>query len=162
MPGTYTRYLFWCCGILTKIPRKPFCAWWHIFNTFVPTCALDFRTKHGQNNIHKCDTKGFVPVAGLNGVLVLPYLFIRSLIVSNGKMWSIVYMNAKWRYAYETLACIISECAIVRNVLHITSTCPFISWCSGADNVKWTPWVWNHSLNSLEVHCVPASAEILF
>ena len=23
----YTRYPFWCCGIPTKMPRNPFCAW---------------------------------------------------------------------------------------------------------------------------------------
>ena len=47
--GTYTRYPFWCCGIHTKMPRNPFCAWWRIFNLFVWTCAIAFCTTHGQN-----------------------------------------------------------------------------------------------------------------
>ena len=45
--GTYTRYPLWCCGIPTKIPWKPFCNWWHIFNSFVSTCAVAFHTTHG-------------------------------------------------------------------------------------------------------------------
>ena len=56
-------------------------------------------------------------------------------------MWSVVYINAKWTYTYRTLACTIRECATVRNFLQVTLTCPFISWCSGATNVKQTPRV---------------------
>ena len=55
--GTYTRYPFWCCVIPTKMPRNPFCAWWRMFNVFVSTCAVDFRTTHGQNKTRKCDTQ---------------------------------------------------------------------------------------------------------
>ena len=78
--GTYTRYPFWCSGIPTKIPRNPFCAWWCIFNAFVSIYAVDFRTTHGQNNTHKCDTEGFVPVASLCGVVVSPSSFMRCLV----------------------------------------------------------------------------------
>ena len=159
--GTYTRYTFWCCRIPTKIPRKPFCAWWRIFNAFFPTCAVAFYTTHRKNNMHKCDSEGFVPVASLYGVVGSTSLFIISLMGGTGKIWSVVYINAKWNYASENLAWTIIECAIVRNILHFASTCPFISWFSGAANFKWTPKVWNYSLNSVEVNCVPASAEIL-
>ena len=159
--STYTRYPFWCSGIPTKIPRNPFCAWWRMFNVFVSTCAVAFRKTHGQNNMRKCDTEGFVPDSSLCGVVGLPSLFIRSLIGRNGKIWSVVYINVKLTYASKTLACTIRDYATVRNVLHVTSTCLFISWCSVAASVKWTPRVWHYSLNSVEVNCVPASAEIL-
>ena len=159
--GTYTRYSFWCSGIPTKIPRNPFCAWWRMFNVFVSTYAVAFRTTHGQNKTFKCYTEGFVPVASLYGVVGSPSSFIRSLIGRTRKMWSVVYINVKWTYTYGTLACTIRACATVRNVLQVTSTCPFISWCSGAANIKRTPRVWNSSLNSVKVNCVPASAEIL-
>ena len=80
------------------MPWNPFCAWWRIFNVFVSTCAVDFRTTHGQNKRHKCDTKGFVPVASLYGVVRSPSSFIRSLIGRTGNIWSVVYINAKWTY----------------------------------------------------------------
>ena len=144
-----------------KIPQKTFCAWWLIFNAFLSTCAVAFRTKHGHNNTRKCDTEGFVPVESLNGLVKSPSSFIISFIGRTVKILSVVYINAKWINASENLACTIIECAIVRNVLHVTLTCPFISWCSGAANVKWTPQVWHYSLNSVEVNYVPASAEII-
>ena len=84
-------------------------------------------------------TEGFLPVESLNGMVGFPSLFIKSLIGSTGKILSDVYMNEKWKDASETRACTISECAIVRNVPHVTLTCPLISWCSGAANVKLTP-----------------------
>ena len=112
------------------------------------------------SSLRKCDTEGFVPVASFNGVVGLLSSFIRSMIGWTGRIWSVLYMNAKRMYASEILACTIRECAIVRNVLHVTSTCPFISWCYGAAYVKWTPKVWNYSLKSVEVNSVPASAEI--
>ena len=144
-----------------NIPWKPFYSWWRIINAFVPTCAVAFRTTHGQNNTCKCDTEVFVPFASFNGVVGSPYSFIRSLIDRTGKIWFVVYMNEKWIYAPETLECSIRECAIIRNVLHVTSNRPFIYWCSGAANFKWTLQVWHSSLNYVEVNCVPASAEIL-
>ena len=104
---------------------------------------LSVRTTHGKNNTHKWETEGFVPVASLCGVVGLPSLFIISLIGRTGKMWSIVYINAKWTYTSGNLACTIRECATVRNVLQVTSTCQFISWCSGASNIKQTPRVWH-------------------
>ena len=116
---------------------------------------------HGQNNTRKCDTEGFLPVASLCFVFGSPSLFIRSLIGRTRKLWSVVYTNVKWTYTSGTLAFTIRECATVRNVHYVTSTFPFISWCSGATNVKQTPQVWHSSLNSVEVNCVPASAEIL-
>ena len=72
-----------------------------------------------------------------------------------------IYINAKWIQDSKTLACTIRECTIVGNVIHVTSTCPFISWWSGATNFKWTPQVWHYSLNSVKVNCDSASDEIL-
>ena len=109
--GKYTRYPFWCCGIPTKMPRNTFCAWWRIFNVFVSTCAVAFRTTHGQNKTRKCDTKSFVPVASLYGVVGSPSSFIRSFIGRTGKIWSVVYINEKWTYISGTLACTIRACA---------------------------------------------------
>ena len=51
-----------------------------MFNVLVSTCAVDFRTTHGQNKTRKCDTEGFVPVANLYGVVGSPSSFIRSFI----------------------------------------------------------------------------------
>ena len=144
-----------------KILWKPFCPWWCIFNDIVPMCALDFRTTYGKNNTRKFDTEVFVPVASLNGVVSSLSLFIRYFIGKTGKIWSVLYITAKWICASETLACTIRDCSIVRNILRVTRTCPFISWCSGADNVNWTPWVWHSIFNSIEVNCDPTTAEIL-
>ena len=105
------------------------------------TCAVAFRTTHGQNNMHKCDTEGFLPVSSLNVMVRSLSLFIVSLIGSTGKIWYVLYSNKKWIYASKTLACTISECAIVCNVLHVTLTCPLISWCSVAANFKLTLWI---------------------
>ena len=123
--------------------------------------AVALRITHGQNNTRKYNTEGFVSVASFCGVVRSPSSFIISLIVRTGKIWSVVYINAKWIYASKTLACTIIECATVCNVLHVTSTCLLISCCSGAANVKQTLQVWHSSLNSVEVNYVPASAEIL-
>ena len=160
--GTYTRYPFWCSGIPTKIPRNPFCDWWRMFNDFVSTFAIAFRTTHVQNIMCKWDTEGFIPVASFCGVVRSPSLFIRSLIGRTGKMWYVVYINVKWTYTYGTLACTIRECSTVRNVLQVTSTCPFVSCCYGAANVNRNPQVWHSSLNSVKLNCVPASAEIIY
>ena len=51
-----------------------------MFNVFVSTCSVDFRTTHGQNNTRKCDTEGLVPASILRGVVGSPYSFIRSFI----------------------------------------------------------------------------------
>ena len=157
--GTYTRYPFWCCVIPTKIPRKPFCAWWRIFNTFVPTCAVAFRTTHRKNNTCKCDTECFVPVTSLNYVVGSLSSFIRFLIGRNGNIWSVVYINEKWIYDSETIAFTIRECAILHKILHVTFTCQFISWCPGAANDKWDSRVWHSSLKSVKVNYDPVSAE---
>ena len=133
-----------------------------MFNVFVSTCAVAFCTTHGQNNTRKCYTEGSVPVSSLCGVVGSPSWFIRSLIGRTEKIWYVVYIHAKWTYTSGTLACTIRECATVRNVLHVTSTCSFISWCSVAANVEQTPRVWHSSLNSVKVNCVPAYAEILY
>ena len=101
-----------------------------------------------------------VLVASLYGVVESPSLFIRYLIGRTGKIWSVVFINAKWIYTYETISCTIIECEIVRSVLHATSTCLFIYWCSGAANVKWTLQVWYSCLNSVEVNCVTASEKM--
>ena len=125
-----------------------FCAWWSMFNVFVSMCAVAFFTTHEQNNTRKCDTEGFVPVASLCGVVGLPSSIIRSLIGITGNIWSDVYINVKWTCASGTLVCTIRECATVRNVLRVTSTCPFISWYSGAANFNQTPQIWHYYLNS--------------
>ena len=153
--------LFWCSGIPTKIPQNPFCAWWRMFNVFVSTCAVDLCTTPRQNNTRKCDTKGFVPAASLCCVVESPSSFIRYLIGRTGRIWYVVYINVKWTYTSGTLACTIRECATVRNVLHVNSTCPFISLCAGTANVKQTPRFWHSSLKSVELNCIPASAEII-
>ena len=141
--------------------KKPFCDWWHIFNAFVPTCAVAFRTTHGKNNTLICSTEGFVPVASLYGVVRSPSSFIRYLMGRTGKIWSIVYINSKWIYSSKTLACTIRECVIVRKGIHVTLTGPFVYWCFVTNNVKWILRVCNSSLKSAEVNSVPASAVTL-
>ena len=90
---------FLCSGIPTNIPQKTFCAWWCIFNAFVPTFAVAFHKTHGQNNTCKCDTEGFLPAASLNGMVGLPFLFIRSLIGTTKKMiYSIHYFKMNIRF----------------------------------------------------------------
>ena len=128
---------------------------------FVRVLYIKLRRTLRQNKTRKCDVEGFVPVASLCGVVGYPSSFIRSLIGRTRKIWYVVYINTKWRYTSGTLACTIRECATVRNVLQVTSTFPFISWCSGAAKVKRTLRVWHYSLNSVEVNCVPASAGII-
>ena len=103
----------------------------------------------------------FCTFSSWNVVVRFPSSFIRSLIGSTGNKWYVVYINAKWIYASETLACTIRECTTLRNVLHVTLTCLFISWCYGAGNVKLTPRVWHSSLDFVELKCVPASYEII-
>ena len=154
-------YPFWCCGITMEILRKPFYAWWHIFNAFWSTCEVALRSTHGQNNTGQCDTGGLVPVAILNGVVGFTSYFIISLIGRNVKIWLVVYINAKWIYTSETISCNIWERENLRNIIHVTLKFPFISWCPGSDNAKWTLWVWHSSLNSVEVNFFPASAEII-
>ena len=132
-----------------------------MFNAFLSTCAVAFRKNHWQNNTNKFDTEDVVPVASLNGVVGLPSSFIKYLIGRTGKIWSVVYIDKKWIHASETLACTIREWAIVRNNLHVTSTCLFIYWCSGTSNIKLTPRVWHSSLNSVKVNCDLEYAEII-
>ena len=57
-----------------------------MFKTFVPTCAVAFSTKNGQNNTRKSDTQSSVPVASLYEVVGSPSSFIRSLIGITGKI----------------------------------------------------------------------------
>ena len=159
--GNYTRYPFWCYGIPTKILQNLFRYWWRMFKVFVSTYDVAFRTTYWKNKTRNYDTEGFVPVVSLCGVVGLLSSFIRSLIVSTGKIWYVVCINTKWIYTSGTLACTIRECATVRNFLQVTSTCPFIPWCFGAANVRRTPQVWHSSLNSVEVNYVPVSAEII-
>ena len=56
-----------------------------MFNVFVLTCAVAFRTIHEQNKTCKYDTEGFVPVASLYGVVGSPSSFLRSFIGRTGK-----------------------------------------------------------------------------
>ena len=120
-----------------------------------------FSNNTWKHNIIKFDTNGFVPVVILNGLFGLPSLFIRYFISITQKIWSIVYFNKKWTHPSETPACTIIEGSFVLNILHVTLTCPFISWCSCSATVKWTPRVWNYYLSYVKVNCIPASAEII-
>ena len=90
--GMYMRYTFWCCRIPTKIPRKTFCDWWCIHNAFAPTCAVAFRTTHGQNKTCIFENEGFVPVDSLCGVVGSAYWFTKCLIVRTLNIWSVVYI----------------------------------------------------------------------
>ena len=74
---------------------KTIYALWRMFHAFVPTFAVAFYTTHGRNKNFEWDIEGFIPVASVNGVVGLPYLFINYLIVSTGKIWSAVYINKK-------------------------------------------------------------------
>ena len=58
-----------------------------MFNAFVPTCAVDFRTTHRQNKTRKYDIEGFVPVEILIGVVGSPYSSIKYLIGSTDNIW---------------------------------------------------------------------------
>ena len=103
-----------------------------------------------------------MPITGLNGVVGLTSSFIRSLIGRTRIIWYVVYINAKWIYTSKTLECTIRYYAIVLKVIHVTSTCPFISWCSRATNIKWALRGWHYSLNSVDTNYAPIFAEILF
>ena len=48
--------------------------------------TLALQTTHAQNNTHICDTEGFVPAASLNGLVVVPFSFIRYLMCRTGKI----------------------------------------------------------------------------
>ena len=135
------RYPFWCCVIPKKITQKSFCGWWRIFNAFPSTCAFCFFPTHGQNRTRIFDTEGFVPVDNFCDVVVSPYCFTKCLIYETRNMWWVVYINAKCMYSLEIRACTIIEFVVVRNVYHVTSTWPFISWWSGAANIGYTPCI---------------------
>ena len=128
-----------------------------MFNEFVPTCEVAFRTTHIKNKICWFDTEGFVPVSSLCGVVGSPYWFTKCLIGRTEDIWPVVYMNRRFIYTSKTCACTIIECEIVNNVCHITSTWPFISWWYGPANDSHTTHTERPSWNSLEVNCVPAS-----
>ena len=81
---------FLCCGIPTKMPQKPFCDWWWIFNASMSTFSVDSSTRYGQNKIGGFDTEGFVPVLSLCGVVGSPYLFTKCLIGRTGNIWSLM------------------------------------------------------------------------
>ena len=70
--GTYMRCPFWCCGIPKKMPQKPFCGLWHIFNAFVSTCAVANHATYGQNKTRRFYTEGFIQVSSFFGVVGLP------------------------------------------------------------------------------------------
>ena len=155
------RYHFWCCGILTKIPRKPFCDQWHIFNSFVSKCAVAFHTTYGKNKAHEFDNEGFIPVDSLCGVVGLPSWFTKCLIVITVNIWSVVYINAICIYLSETCACTIIKYARVRNVCHVTSTQPLISWWSGDVNANLKPHIERPYRNPLEVNWLSESVWLL-
>ena len=147
---TYMKHPFWCWWIPTNIPQKHFCDWWRIFNSFVSTCAIVFRTTYGKNTTRRFDTEGFVPVDSLYGVVGPPSCFTKFLIGRTGNMWSVVYIIKK-------CICLPESWVIVCNVCHVNSTYPFIYWWYGAANVIHTALTEIPSWNSLEVNCVPAS-----
>ena len=105
--GMYMRYYFLCCGIPTEMPQKPFCEWWHMFNTFVSTCSVAFCTTQGQNKTRSFDTEGFVPVASLCGIIGSLSWFKKCLIGITGNIWSVVDINTKSIYHSETRTCTI-------------------------------------------------------
>ena len=57
-----------------------------MFNAFVSTCAVDFRTTHENNKTPGFYTEGFVPVAGFCGLGGSPYWFIKYLIGGTGNI----------------------------------------------------------------------------
>ena len=150
-------YPVWYCGIPTKIPKKPFCDWLSMFNTFPSMCAVIFCTTHGQNVTGGFDTEGLLTVSSLCVIVGSLSWFIKCLIGKTGKMGWVVYIHAKCMYSYETHTFTIIECEIVRNVHHVTSTWLWISWWSGDSNVRRTPCTERPSWNSLEVNFIPSS-----
>ena len=144
------------------MPWKPFCDWWRTFNDFVSTCAVYFRTRHGQNKTHMFDTEGFLPVESLCGVVGSPSWFTIFLIGITVSIWSVIYIDTKCIHSSETRMFTIIECEIVHNVCHVTSTCSFISWWYGAANDITTLRTERSSWNSLELNCVPALVWIIY
>ena len=132
--GTYMRYPFWYSRIPERIPWKPFCDQWRIFNAFVSTCEFSFRATHGYNRTCRFYTEDFITFASFCGVVGLLSLIIKLLIGRIGSMWSVMYINAKCIYLSETCVCTIIECAIVWHSNCVTSTWPFNSWWSSASN----------------------------
>ena len=62
-----------------------------MFNAFMSMCAVTFRTAHGKHRTRIFDTKGFVPVASLCGVVSSPSWFIKCLIGKKKYMMSRVH-----------------------------------------------------------------------
>ena len=133
------RYLCCCCVIPTKIPPKPFCYWWRVFNAFLSIFAVKSFTTHGQNKTRRFDTEGLVPVASVCGVVGSPSWVIKCLIGKIVNIWWVVFINSKCMYSSETWVCTIIECAIVLNFHPVTSTWPLISWWYGSANVSCIP-----------------------
>ena len=154
------RYPFCCCKIPINIPQKPFCDWWHMFNYFPSTCAVDFITTHGKNKTRRFDTEGFVLVSILCVIIGSASRFIKCLIGIIGNIWWVMYINAENIHPYKTHACTIIECAIVCNVCNITSTWPLIYWWSSAANISCTPRTERPSWRSLDVNCMSESGWI--
>ena len=154
------RYPFCCCVIPTNIPRKPFCDWWRMFNTFPPICAVSFHTAHVHNRTRESNTGGFIPIASLCGAVGSPSCFIKCLIGKTVNIWRVVYINGKYIYLSKTRVCSIIECVIFHDVRHVTSTWAWISWWYDAAKVSRNPRTENLSWNSLEVNCLPASVWI--
>ena len=136
-----------------KILQKPFCAWWYIFNAFVPTFMVAFRTTYGQNNTRKCATEVFLPVTILNDAVGSLSLFIKSLNGSTGNMICCIH-------SYEINIRFQNSC-MYHQWMYVTSTCPLFPWCYRYSNFKWISRVLHQSLNYMEGKSVPASAEII-
>ena len=145
-----------------KIPWKLFCDWCHIFHAFLYMCAVSFLTTHWQNTTRRFYTEGFIQYNSLCCVVGSPYWFIKSLICKTGNVLWVMYINKKCKYFPKTRVCTMIEYAILRNVLHVTSTWLLISWWSGAVTVSHTTCTDRPSWNSLDVSCVPASVWISF
>ena len=62
MCGTKTRYPFYALEYQQRY-LKTICSWLHMFNIFVPTCAVAFCTMNEQNKTYKYYIEGFVPGA---------------------------------------------------------------------------------------------------
>ena len=124
--------IFLCCVIPTKIPQKPFCDWWCMFNTFVSTRSVAFCTTPGKNETRRFYTKGFGLVSRLCGVVGSLSWFTKFLIGSKINIWSVVYINSKFIYSSETRVFTIIKCVIVCNVCVLWSlecvACIIVRW----------------------------------
>ena len=154
-----TRYVYQAPFLVlwnsNKYTPKNIFSWWCMFNAFLLMCEVSFFTTYGKNGTHIFDTKVFVSVASLCGVVGSPSWFTKCLIGKTGNIWWVVYINSKCMYSSKNSVCTIIEFAIVHNVNYVNSSWPFISWWSSATNVSGTIFTEIPYLKYLEVIFVP-------